>query len=117
MHIRVDLLRRWLLVMLLCGLLAAAPVYAQDEEATEEPAAAEEAGDHGDETTGESAAEEGEDHGDEQTGDAEEAEEEEGPAGVEILFLLLGIAAVLVVGGAAIGQEAFRNAEAEQDES
>lgn len=83
-------LTRWphLLLVLLCSLLIAVPVMAQgdDEGEPAEPPVTEAADA---EAAGEAEGEEG------------------GPAGVEILVLLVGIAAVLIVGGAAIGQEAF----------
>lgn len=104
MHMRHA--ARWLLILMLCGVVAAAPVLAQDDEATEEPAAAEEV--EGEEAPAD--AESSEEEGDESAGeDVEESEEEESPEGVEILFLLLGIGAVLLVGMFAIGQESAKN--------
>ncbi len=113
MHMRHA--ARWLLILMLCGVVAAAPVLAQDDEATEEPAAAEEVEGEEAPADAESSEEEGEhaedeEHGDESAGeDVEESEEEESPEGVEILFLLLGIGAVLLVGMFAIGQESAKN--------
>jgi hypothetical protein len=47
-----------------------------------------------------------------ETATHEAAETDEGPAGVGVLMLLLGIGSVAVVGGAMIGRDAFKGHEA-----